>query len=248
MQFYPADWRKDPQLQMCRMSTQGIWINLLCLMWEAETEGEITGKLHELCRIIGCEETEFKKFYVDIKRHNFGDIVGDVTDANAEITIICRRMKKVFLERESGKERQKRFRDKHSNEDVTPYSSSSTSSSTSKHFIEPTILEISEQITKKNYKNITADRFVNFYGSKGWMVGKNKMTDWRKALARAENWEVPSGVGNQTTKIKLFPISGKTCSKQECKMPAVFKDSSGNYDHYYCGDHMPVEVQEKYTW
>lgn len=30
-----------------------------------------------------------------------------------------------------------------------------------------------------------AERFVDFYSSKGWMVGKNKMKDWKAAV---RNW------------------------------------------------------------
>jgi hypothetical protein len=50
-----------------------------------------------------------------------------------------------------------------------------------KRFKKPTF----EQL--KEYKpNIDAQRFLDFYDSKGWMVGKNKMTDWKAA---ARGWE-----------------------------------------------------------
>lgn len=39
-------------------------------------------------------------------------------------------------------------------------------------------------IERKN--NVDPERFVNFYEAKGWMVGKNKMKDWRAAV---RNWE-----------------------------------------------------------
>lgn len=128
-QFYPADWRKDPQLQMCSMSTQGIWINLLCIMWEAEIEGEITGKEQELIRLVGCTPNDFVIFTEEIKRHNFGD----VTICNSNVTIINRRIKRAFLEREGVKNRVRRYRKKQSNENVTPYSSTSSSTSSSKN-------------------------------------------------------------------------------------------------------------------
>jgi hypothetical protein len=35
---------------------------------------------------------------------------------------------------------------------------------------------------------IDVNKFLNFYTSKGWMVGKNKMKDW-KACVRS--WEKP---------------------------------------------------------
>lgn len=52
----------------------------------------------------------------------------------------------------------------------------------SKRFSPPTLEEVTAYCTEKGYK-VDPERFINFYGSKGWMVGKNKMTDWHKALA-----------------------------------------------------------------
>jgi len=40
-------------------------------------------------------------------------------------------------------------------------------------------------IERKN--NIDAESFINFYDSKGWMVGKNKMKDWRACI---RTWEM----------------------------------------------------------
>lgn len=41
-QFYPADWRKDVELQSCSMSAQGLWINAMCLAHECEPYGHLT--------------------------------------------------------------------------------------------------------------------------------------------------------------------------------------------------------------
>lgn len=52
-------------------------------------------------------------------------------------------------------------------------------------FVAPSINEVKSYcLERKN--NVDAERFVNFYASKGWMVGKNKMRDW-KACVRT--WE-----------------------------------------------------------
>jgi len=54
-------------------------------------------------------------------------------------------------------------------------------------FIEPTYNEILEYcIERKN--GVDVNKFLNFYSAKGWMVGKNKMIDW-KACVRT--WEKP---------------------------------------------------------
>lgn len=48
-------------------------------------------------------------------------------------------------------------------------------------FIPPTIAEVSSYCKESGY-SVDAQRFVDFYSSKGWMVGKNKMKDWRAAV------------------------------------------------------------------
>jgi len=49
-------------------------------------------------------------------------------------------------------------------------------------FTAPTASEVREYMDSRN-ESIDADRFVDFYSSKGWVVGKTKMKDW-KAAAR----------------------------------------------------------------
>ncbi len=51
-------------------------------------------------------------------------------------------------------------------------------------FTPPTIKEIQEYCDSTTYK-IDPDKFIDFYTSKGWMVGKNKMKDWKAAV---RNW------------------------------------------------------------
>ena len=48
-------------------------------------------------------------------------------------------------------------------------------------FVPPSLGEINEYINEKKY-NVDAGAFMDFYQSKGWMVGKNKMKDWRAAV------------------------------------------------------------------
>ena len=52
-------------------------------------------------------------------------------------------------------------------------------------FIKPTLNEV-EDYCKERSNGIDAQQFINFYESKGWMVGKSKMKDW-KACVRT--WE-----------------------------------------------------------
>lgn len=53
-----------------------------------------------------------------------------------------------------------------------------------KIFKPPTPNDVREYCEDKGY-SVDADRFVDFYACKGWMVGKTKMKDWKAAV---RNW------------------------------------------------------------
>ena len=53
-----------------------------------------------------------------------------------------------------------------------------------KRFTPPTLEEIKQYCTDSG-RSIDAERFIDFYESKGWYVGKNKMKDWKAAV---RNW------------------------------------------------------------
>ena len=45
--------------------------------------------------------------------------------------------------------------------------------------------EVLEYCSERN-NNIDAESFINFYESKDWKIGKNKMKDWKAAV---RTWE-----------------------------------------------------------
>lgn len=68
-------------------------------------------------------------------------------------------------------------------------------------FIPPTVDEVRAYIAEKGFQNVNAEAFVDFYESKGWYVGKNKMQKWKAAVS---NWErndanARAGSGKQKT-------------------------------------------------
>lgn len=52
------------------------------------------------------------------------------------------------------------------------------------HFVPPTLENVSVYCQENGYE-INAQKFIDFYTSKGWMIGKNKMQDWKAAV---RNW------------------------------------------------------------
>ena len=55
-----------------------------------------------------------------------------------------------------------------------------------KRFAPPTLENVSEYCREMGYTNVDAARFIDFYTSNGWMVGKNRMMDWKAA---DRNWD-----------------------------------------------------------
>ena len=51
-------------------------------------------------------------------------------------------------------------------------------------FNPPSISEVEQYCIEKGY-SLNADRFIDYYTANGWMVGKNKMKDWKAAV---RNW------------------------------------------------------------
>mgnify|MGYP001049786599 CR=1 FL=1 len=54
-----------------------------------------------------------------------------------------------------------------------------------KVFTPPTLDEVAKYCADRN-NSVSPQRFIDFYGMKGWMVGKNKMKDWKAAV---RTWE-----------------------------------------------------------
>ena len=65
----------------------------------------------------------------------------------------------------------------------------------SKRFTPPTLEEVQAYCTERN-NNVDAQRFIDYYESNGWKVGKNKMKDWKAAV---RTWE-RSGYDNKPKK------------------------------------------------
>jgi predicted phage replisome organizer len=69
----------------------------------------------------------------------------------------------------------------------------------SKNFKPPTLEEVKSYCTERNNK-VDANKWYNFYESKGWMIGKNKMKDWKAAV---RTWE-DNAKNTKVTQKKTF--------------------------------------------
>jgi hypothetical protein len=57
-----------------------------------------------------------------------------------------------------------------------------------KRFVPPTLAEVQSYVAERQ-SLVDPQGFIDFYASKGWMVGKTPMKDWKAACRNAETWE-----------------------------------------------------------
>lgn len=70
-----------------------------------------------------------------------------------------------------------------------------------KRFISPTVDEVAAYCQERG-NGLDPEAFVDFYASKGWMVGKNPMKDWKAAV---RTWERSEGRGTSGAGTRVQP-------------------------------------------
>ena len=95
-------------------------------------------------------------------------------------------------------------------------------------FTKPSIEEVKNYCLERKNK-VNPEQFIDFYESKNWFIGKNKMKDWKAAV---RNWErnskgkteIESGNSNryQTGEIRRLELIKKQGSCSPQKAQAIF--------------------------
>lgn len=84
-------------------------------------------------------------------------------------------------------------------------------------FAPPTVDEVRAYVAELK-ANVDADRFVDFYASKGWMVGKNQMRDWKAAVrtwARSEDGSIQTAIRASAGGTSAGPAGGSREQQRE---------------------------------
>jgi hypothetical protein len=77
-----------------------------------------------------------------------------------------------------------------------------------KYFKKPNVDEVKDYCKERN-NNIDAEAFIDFYESKDWKIGKNKMKDWKAAV---RTWE-----RRETKKPTMSKLDSQISAWQEAK-------------------------------
>jgi hypothetical protein len=213
---------KDPALRSVSSAARGLWIDLLCLMFEAPRRGylelnpgqPLTPK--QISRMTGLSTKEVQKWSAELKS-------AGVLSVSENGIIFSRRMVRDEDKRLKAKEFGKRggnpaLVDRVNPPDngeakakQTPSISSSSSSSISvsplnppkggKAFRPPTLDEVKAYCLERGNR-VDPETFRDFYEAKGWKVGAQPMKDWKAAVRtweKSENTRGGRGGGNRLT-------------------------------------------------
>lgn len=117
MPFNVGDWLKDPAVSSCTAATRGVWFDLLCAMHESGRTGQLSKSAEIMCRLGRCTAAELDHALTELQTTG----AADVTKRNGNVTVVNRRMRREFEDREGARLRKKRSRENAARHgDVTP--------------------------------------------------------------------------------------------------------------------------------
>ena len=88
-------------------------------------------------------------------------------------------------EKEKEKEKAKEKESKNNSNNIYMCGEKISPQTSRKNFVKPTVEEVRNYcLERKN--NVNPEKFIDFYESKDWYIGKNKMKDWKAAV---RTWE-----------------------------------------------------------
>ena len=193
--WYPRDFMASSKVRRMSITAQGVYRALLDLQWE---DGNVPETYVEAKLILGLTEVEAMSFEV------FYDLCfpgGKNPKLHSQ-----RSQQLAFIEAQKEKGGRPKKGDSGSNEDkkepsqnlgltkpkLTPNQTETKKESIdildksniyAKRFSAPSVEDVKDYATEKALADHAHD-FCDFYGSKGWMVGQNKMKDWKLAYGR----------------------------------------------------------------
>lgn len=72
------------------------------------------------------------------------------------------------------------------------------------HFVPPTYEEVKAYCDERK-NHVDANKFIDFYESKGWMIGKNKMKNWQAAVRTWEQKDKERGIADEVSEAEWNP-------------------------------------------
>ncbi len=101
MQYVPGDWLSDARVSQCRPETRGIWWDAKSAMHGLDRCGQLSGTVEALSRVCRCRVDEMRAAVDDLRSTG----AADVTESNGIVTLVNRRMRREYENRQAVKNR-----------------------------------------------------------------------------------------------------------------------------------------------
>jgi hypothetical protein len=215
--FYPGDWMKDTDLRAVSVAARGLWIDLLCLMWESDKRGYLvlsSGKpatTEQLARMTGNAPEVVAELVRELEDCG-------VASRTEEGVLFSRRMVRDESKRRKcskagkkggGNPRLQTFKggskgrvkgeSKGTPKRITEDVYEDETSMSGRHrggFSRPSTEEVQAYCTERK-NGISGTEFVDYYEARGWKLNGQSMKDW-KACVRT--WEKRNDKRTNTTR------------------------------------------------
>ena len=208
--FYPGEWI-GREITMLSMEAQGLFINICAIYWandcdiseaiirrrfnqtstiaEANVKRPSTKQIQPLDELfhfgivdvlengnisIKFLDEQYEQISAEVEKRSNAGRLGGLASAR-------KRVKQSLSKRSANVEQSSTYKDKYKDKD----------NSVGK-FVRPTPEQVEQYAQSIDY-DIDGERFCAYYDSKGWMVGKNKMKDWKAAVI---TWKKQDDNGN----------------------------------------------------
>lgn len=219
--FYPGDWMKDTDLRAASVAARGLWIDLLCLMFESDKRGYLvlsSGKpatTEQLARMTGNAPEVVAELVKELEECG-------VTSRTDEGVLFSRRMVRDESKRRKcskagkkggGNPRLKTFKGGskgQSKGDVkgTPkritedeYEIETSMSEGRRGRFSPPSAEAVQEYCNGRKNGISGTDFVDYYAARGWKLNGQSMKDWQACV---RTWEKRNGRTNTTQRNPSF--------------------------------------------
>lgn len=219
-QFYPGDWLKDANLRRCSHAAKGVWIDMLCLMFECDTRGVLASNGQpwsdtDIVAAVGGDAAEVRSCITEL-------LSKGVASRNGEGAIFSRRLVR------DEQIRQERVRAGSKGGSKTQANKQATRQQTSEDEVEdeerirkgdrgkpasdaniPTLAEIKRYGSIHAVPDRICESFFDWYqGNNLWLNQHGRLIDWKYKLPRWREGEkvwkgTPTALSKDELRAKL---------------------------------------------
>ena len=218
--LYVQDFLTDERLNECSAASQGVYIKIMCIFHKSETYGGILLKqkdkqsennclnfANKLSNLLTFNFITIQTALEELLEEQVLRIDGDLLFQKRMVNDNGLSIKRSEIGSKGGKKTQSKNRNfakaKHQANTENENENENENIIEVKKCIYPTIEQVKKYCFERN-NSVDSETWFNFYSSKGWMIGKNKMKDWKAAV---RTWEKNKPQNGREQKQQLGNIS-----------------------------------------